>query len=73
MILKADEKKDIIVAVSGIDNLDSSDAADTWTVDFRTVRFVDAQGAVISEDPSTGTETFSFESFATASFLKIII
>ncbi len=73
VIIKADEKKDLIVSISGVSNLDSGDETETWTVDFRTVRFVDAQGAVISEDPSTGTETFSFEAFATAANVEFKI
>ena len=65
-ILRASETGELVAAVSGINNLDSADATDTWTVDFRQVRFVDADGASISEDPGTGTRTFSFEDFATA-------
>src|SRR3989344_4791114 len=63
-ILRASETGELVAAVSGINNLDSADATDTWTVDFRQVRFVDADGASILEDP--GTRTFSFEDFATA-------
>ncbi len=65
-VLKAGDTAELVVAVSGASNLDTNDAADTWTVDFRQVRFEDATGASISEDPTTGTRTFSFESFATA-------
>ncbi len=65
-IIKAGEIGEMTVAVSGISNLDSNDQGDTWTVDFRQVRFTDADGATISEDPNTATRTFSFESFATA-------
>ncbi len=65
-IIRADETADLTVAVSGISNLDSGDAQDTWTVDFRQVRFVDADGATVSEDPGTAARTFSFEAFATA-------
>ncbi|OHA15111.1 MAG: hypothetical protein A3G52_04330 [Candidatus Taylorbacteria bacterium RIFCSPLOWO2_12_FULL_43_20] len=73
-IIKAGTTEDIVVKVSGISNLDSNDAADTWTVDFSSVRFQDAQGATISEDPGTATRTFSFETFATAvnAELKIV-
>ena len=65
-IIRADETGELVVAVSGISNLDSADATDTWTVDVTQVRFVDADGATISEDPGTGARTFSFEDFATA-------
>lgn len=65
-IIRAGETGELTVALSGVSNLDSSDSSDTWTVDFRQIRFEDADGASITEDPTTGTRTFSFESFATA-------
>lgn len=65
-IVRMNSTEDLFVKVSGASNIDSTDFTDTWTVDFTSVRFVDAQGAVVSEDPGTGTRTFSFESFATA-------
>jgi peptidoglycan hydrolase-like protein with peptidoglycan-binding domain len=71
-IIKAgDEDAELTVAVSGISNLDSDDATDTWTVDFRQVRFEDAEGTVISEDPSTAVVTFSFDTFASASDIEL--
>lgn len=63
-IIDAGDTGELVVAISGIGNLDSADAADTWTIDFTSVRFRDADGATISEDPATGTRTFSFETFA---------
>ena len=65
-VIKAGAKGNLVAAISGISNLDSADATDDWTVDFRQVRFEDAVGATVSEDPDTGTRTFSFEDFATA-------
>lgn len=65
-IIRSGDTEELIVAISGISNLDSADATDTWTVDFRSVRFEDADGVVTTEDPTTGLVTFSFESFATA-------
>ncbi len=69
-IIKADATGEIVVAVSGISNLDSGDAGETWTVDFSSIRFEDAQGTTISEDPSTSAVTFSFESYATAADIE---
>ena len=66
-VIREDDTGELVVAVSGVNNLDTADAGDTWTVDFRSVRYVDAQGDSTSEDPSTATKTFSFESFATSS------
>lgn len=65
-IIEAGEKAELTVALSGIDNLDSADATDTWTVDINSIRFVDAQGATVSEDPTTDARTFSLQTFATA-------
>jgi len=73
-IVRAGETGELVVAVSGISNLDSDFVSDTWDVEFESVRFRDAQDAVIS-DTSTGDiddgagRTFSFEDFATASDL----
>jgi peptidoglycan hydrolase-like protein with peptidoglycan-binding domain len=69
-IIRMSDMGDLVVAVSGIGNLDSDDEDETWTVEFDTIRFRDAQGAIIS-DTATGdigaTREFSFESFASAS------
>lgn len=72
-MLEAGETGELVAAVSGISNLDSNDAADTWTVDFRQVRFEDADGATISEDPGTATRTFSFETFANSADVELKI
>ena len=79
-IIRAGDTGELVVAVSGISNLDSSDATDTWNVSFPNVRFRDAQGATVTDnstgdigetDDDTTTESdeveFSFESFAAAS------
>ncbi|OHA58980.1 MAG: hypothetical protein A2571_01220 [Candidatus Vogelbacteria bacterium RIFOXYD1_FULL_44_32] len=65
-IIRGGDTENLTVAISGISNLDTNDAADTWTVDFTQIRFRDGAGDSTSEDPATGTRTFSFESFATA-------
>jgi peptidoglycan hydrolase-like protein with peptidoglycan-binding domain len=65
-VIRAGDEAELVVAISGVGNLDSNDEGETWTVDFRSIRFQDAQGASISEDPATATRTFSFEAFATA-------
>jgi hypothetical protein len=70
-IIKAGQIGNLYIAASGVDNLDSADAGDTWTIDVDSVRFVDAQGAVISEDPGTASRTFSAETFATASNVQL--
>ena len=72
-IIRDGETGELTVAVSAVGNLDTNDATDTWTVDFRSVRYVDAQGASTSEDPGTAVRTFSFESFATATNAELKI
>lgn len=72
-VIKAGESSDLEVAVSGQDNLDTNDINDTWTVDFRTIRFVDAQNASTSEDPGKDPRTFSFASFASANDAELQI
>ncbi len=72
-VVRQDETKDLYVAVSAVSNLDTADVSDTWTVDFTLVRFIDAQGATTSEDPTENAVTFSFESFATATDVELKI
>ncbi len=72
-VLEAGETGEMVVAVTGASNLDSADVGDTWTVDFRQVRFEDADGATISEDPTVSPRTFSFATFATASNVEFKI
>lgn len=75
-IIRAGETGDLVVAVSGVSNLDSTDEGETWTLEFESVRFRDGLGAVIT-DSSTGDindgagRTFSFEGFATAANLEL--
>jgi len=75
--IDAGDTGELVVAVSGIANLDAASAGDTWDVEFETVRFRDGQDAVIS-DSATGdingvTRIFSFESFATASNVELVV
>jgi len=72
-MIKAGDTEILYVAISGISNLDSNDATDTWTVDFTSMRFVDAEGDSISEDPGVAATTFSFESFATSADTELKI
>lgn len=72
-ILEADETGELIVAVSGASNLDTNDLNDTWTLDIPQVRFRDADGATVSEDPNLSTRTFSFVDFASAANAELKI
>lgn len=71
VIDSGDEDAELTVAISGVSNLDSDDATDTWTVDFRQIRFEDAEGTTISEDPTVSPVTFSFDTFASAADLEL--
>ncbi len=65
-VIKAGVTANLYVAVSAVSNLDSSDATDTWTLNVTSVRWNDATGSLISEDPGTATRTFSFETTSVA-------
>jgi hypothetical protein len=72
-IIRAGETGELVVGISGIANLDDASAGDSWDVDFRQVRFMDADGATISEDPTENPVVFTFESFATANNIELHI
>lgn len=72
-VLDAGDTETLYVAVTGTKNLDTNDIADTWTVDFTSMRFTDAEGDSISEDPGVAATTFSFESFATSADMELKI
>jgi len=75
-IIRAGEKGDLVVALSGVSNLDTTDAGKTWTLEFESIRFRDDLNAVITDtetgDINDGTgRTFSFEGFAAATGLEL--
>jgi hypothetical protein len=70
-VLGAGETGELTVAVSGISNLDSGDAGDSWGVDFKSVRFVDGQGASTTEDPTTSAKLFTVDTFASSTDLEV--
>ena len=74
-IIRAGEKGDLVVALSGVSNLDTLDKKETWTLQFDSIRYRDGLNAVIT-DNSTGDiaktpRTFSFEGFAAATNLEL--
>ena len=77
-IVREGDTGELVVAVSGISNLDNASAGDSWSVEFESVRFLDAQGATIT-DSTTGDindgsgRTFTFETFATAADTELKI
>lgn len=74
-VIRADEVGELVVAISGVGNIDSADIGQEWTVEFDTVRFRDAQNAIISEtsvgDIGSQTRSFTFESFASATDVEL--
>jgi peptidoglycan hydrolase-like protein with peptidoglycan-binding domain len=73
-IIDADEEGRLVVAVSGIRNLDSDDEGEEWSVVFDSIRFRDAQGSVITDNDTgdIGDERdFTFETFATAANVEL--
>ncbi len=70
VVIEEEEEGDLLVAVSGIRNLDSDNEEIDWSVALDSIRFEDAQGAVITtsdagDDMEVGRE-FSFETFSSA-------
>ena len=71
VVIDSEDEGDIIVAVTALDTIDSSDLSQNWTVDFMTVRFVDGQDVVTSETVTESAVTFSFSSFASAADVEM--
>lgn len=82
-IIRDGEVGELVVGVSGASNIDSDDVSDTWIVGLRSVRYLDAQGAYITDtstdnigDSNDDTTTdsderaFTFEDFATAADME---
>ena len=82
-IIRDGDVGQLVVAVSGASNIDSDDVSDTWIVGLRSVRYLDAQGAYITDsstgnigdsndDTTTNTDerAFTFEDFATAADME---
>jgi len=72
-IIAAEATGILYVKVSGINNLDSNDRTETWTVDYTAIRWMDAQGVTVSEDPTEDAVEFSFETYATSANMELKI
>jgi len=76
-IIRRGDSADLVIAISAVSNLDSNDEGNEWDIAFSSIRFRDAQGAIITEntqgDIGTETRTFSFEDFASAADLELRI
>jgi len=76
-VINAGETGELVVAVSGVSNIDSDDEDSGWATTVETIRFVDADGATISED--TGLEiataadrrAFNLTTFAAAADISL--
>jgi hypothetical protein len=70
-IIRRGETGELTVAVSGVNNVDSDDAGDDWGLDFLSVRFADASGAIITETANTNEFLWSVTTFATAADVEL--
>lgn len=70
-VIDSGETADLTVAVTGVSNIDSDDAGDTWGLDFTQVRFVDATGASITDDTGTDAFSWSVTTFASAADVEL--
>lgn len=72
-IVEAGETAELVVGLSGASNIDSDDLDSGWNVDFRQIRFEDADGATVSEDPTEDPREFDIVSFASAENIELKI
>jgi hypothetical protein len=76
-IIRSGETGDLVVAITAAGNIDAADlASNSWSVKFATVRYEDAQGAIITESSLDDVDTyreFEFSSFADANEVELSI
>lgn len=71
-IVREGDVGELVVAVSGVNNLDSDYEGDRWEVVIDNVRFRDALGASISDSQMDNlSRDFSFEEFAASAGLEV--
>jgi len=69
VVIKSGMEKDLMIAVTAQDNIDSSDlTSDAWTANIESLRFVDGAGVVLTSSNSTliAAENIDFTSLAAA-------
>lgn len=76
-IIRGGDVEDLVVAITALNNIDSTDLSNNkWSVKIDSVRYEDAQGAVVT-DTSTGDidtyRTFEFASFSDANDVELSI
>lgn len=81
-VIDAGETAEFVVAVTGLNNLDSGDIdTDDWSVDLLSVRFTDGDGVTTTESGSAAAtdgagayeKSFNFASFATAADAELSV
>jgi len=72
-IIRMGDTAELTVAVTGVSNVDSGDAGDDWGLDFVSVRYEDAQGAVITDNTTTSSFAWDVVDFATATDAELIL
>ncbi len=72
-VILSGDTADLKVAVTGVNNVDSGDEGDDWGLDFVSVRYTDAQGAILTDDTSTNGFLFDVVSFAAATNIEFKI
>lgn len=73
-IIREDDMGELVVAITGVSDLDSDQEGDEWRATIDSIRFRDALGAsVTSNDTDDLSREFSFSEFAEASGLGITV
>lgn len=71
-VVEAGETAEFVVSISANNNIDSVDHdSDDWDVKATNVRFKDATGTVINEDPSLDETAFNFGTFASSADVEM--
>jgi hypothetical protein len=71
VVIDEDDEERLYVAISAVNNIDSSDLSENWSVDVTQTRFVDATGAILTDTTNVTAQTFTFEDLSTTGDVEL--
>jgi hypothetical protein len=73
VIIEEDEQADFHIAISALNNIDSDDLNENWTVTLENTRFADGDDAIISDTTGGISEVFTFEDLSSSGDVELTV